>query len=233
VSGDASARAISDLLFRRGSTRLAAPPAAPPRSLDADLSFASKGLHKFLSALASHESPVLVDLGPVVGSNISFFGERLGCKIFVEDVFTDLDRHFRDGRLDEFPQFLSGRFSRPDGGVDGILVWDVFDYLERAAAAVLARQLARMLSPGGVLLGLFGTARVPEAAYTKYLIRDDLSCERVSYGAAPGRQPVLQNREILRLFEGLLVSDSFLLKINTREMLFRRPVPQGGGRSPE
>jgi hypothetical protein len=30
------------------------------------------------------------------------------------------------------------------------------------------------------------------------------------------------NRDIIRMFEGLLVSDSFLLKINTREILFRK-----------
>ena len=33
----------------------------------------------------------------------------------------------------------------------------------------------------------------------------------------------LQNRDIIRMFEGLNVSDSFLLKNNTREMLLRRP----------
>jgi hypothetical protein len=33
---------------------------------------------------------------------------------------------------------------------------------------------------------------------------------------------VLQNRDIIRMFEGLAVSDSFLLKSNTREMLLRR-----------
>ena len=32
----------------------------------------------------------------------------------------------------------------------------------------------------------------------------------------------VQNRDIIRMFEGLIVSDSFLLKSNTREMLLRR-----------
>ena len=57
--------------------------------------FATKALRKFLTALTARESPVLLDLGPVVGSNVSFFGEQLGCKIFVEDIFADLDRHVR------------------------------------------------------------------------------------------------------------------------------------------
>ena len=57
--------------------------------------FVTKALRKFLAALTAHESPVLLDLGPVVGSNVSFFGEQLGCKIFVEDLYADIDRHVR------------------------------------------------------------------------------------------------------------------------------------------
>jgi hypothetical protein len=33
---------------------------------------------------------------------------------------------------------------------------------------------------------------------------------------------VLQNRDIIRMFDGLTVADSFLLKSNTREMLLRK-----------
>jgi hypothetical protein len=33
---------------------------------------------------------------------------------------------------------------------------------------------------------------------------------------------VLLNRDIIKLFDGLIVSDSFLLKVNTREILFRK-----------
>ena len=40
-------------------------------------------------------APVLLDLGPVVGANVAFFGEQLGCKIFIEDLFADIDRHTR------------------------------------------------------------------------------------------------------------------------------------------
>src|SRR2546428_11439935 len=94
------------------------PPA--PASAD-DPVFSTKALRKFLTCLTSHESPVLLDLGPVVGSNVSFFGEQLGCKIFVEDIFADLDRHVRDGQLDGFAEFLKMRFPQADGTVDGIL----------------------------------------------------------------------------------------------------------------
>ena len=73
--------------------------------------FSTKALRKFLTCLTSRESPVLLDLGAVVGSNVSFFGEQLGCKIFVENIYADLERHVRNNTLDAFPEFLKTRFT--------------------------------------------------------------------------------------------------------------------------
>src|SRR5262252_6835221 len=81
--------------------------------------FATKALRKFLQTLTSRELPVLMDLGPLVGSNVAYFGEQLGCKIFVEDIFADLDRHVRGARLEELPAFLAKRFPQQSGSVDG------------------------------------------------------------------------------------------------------------------
>jgi hypothetical protein len=41
---------------------------------------------------------------------------------------------------------------------------------------------------------------------------------------------VLANRDIIKLFEGLRVSDSFLLQTNSREILFRKPSYLAAGR---
>jgi len=191
---------------------------------DEDPVFATKALPKFLSCLTSRESPVLVDLGPVVGSNVSFFGEQLGCKIFVEDLFADLDRHVRAGTLEALPAFFKKRFPQEAGSVDGILCWDLIDYLDRAAAQELAGELTRVLRPDGALLGFFGTAQTREARYTKFIIADEVNLKHRSYQPARGRQAILLNRDIIKLFAGLRVSDSFLLQNNLREILFRKPA---------
>jgi hypothetical protein len=189
-----------------------------------ELVFATKALRKFLTALTSRGSPVLLDLGPVVGSNVSFFGEQLGCKIFVEDIFADLDRHVRGGKVETLPAFLKTRFTQADASVDGVLCWDLIDYLDKPAAQALAEQLTRMLRPEGTLLGFFGTAQPRETRYTKYIIADEATLRHRSYKAARGRQAILLNRDIIRLFSGLRVSDSFLLQNNLREILFRKPL---------
>jgi SAM-dependent methyltransferase len=160
----------------------------------------------------------------VVGSNVSFFGEQLGCKIFVEDIFADVDRHVRDQKLGDLPAFLKKRFPQADGTVDGILCWDMIDYLDRPAAQELASQLTRVLRPDGALLGFFGTAPPRDARYTKFIIVDDVNLRHRPYPAMRGRQAILLNRDIIRLFSGLRVSDSFLLQNNLREILFRKPA---------
>jgi len=199
-------------------------PQGPASGQTSDPVFATKALPKFLQTLTSRELPVLLDLGPVVGSNVSFFGEQLGCKIFVEDIFADLDRHVRAGTLEAFPAFLKTRFPQADSEVDGILCWDLMDYLDKPAAQELANQLMRVLRPDGALLGFFNSAPAQEARYTKFIIVDEVNLRHRSYPAARGRQAILPNRDIIRLFSGLRVSDSFLLKNNLRETLFRKPA---------
>ena len=199
------------------------PPGPSSGSAD-DPVFATKALPKFLTTLTARELPVLLDLGPVVGSNVSYFGEQLGCKIFVEDIFADLDRHVREGKLDQFAEFLKTRFPQAEGEVDGILCWDLIDYLDRPAAQELANQLTRVLRPDGALLGFFGSAPPQDTRYTRFVIVDDANLKHRPYAATRSRQAILLNRDIIRLFSGLRVSDSFLLKNNLREILFRKPA---------
>ena len=184
----------------------------------------TKALKKFLSTIGAHPQPTLLDIGPVVGHNVTFFGERLGCKFQVEEISKDIDRYVREDKLPELPDFLSRRFPQADESFDGILCWDLFDYLDKPAAQALAKQLVRVLRPGGVLLAMFNaTEAVPTTkTYTRFVVMDEENIQYRSYAAARGKQRPLPNRDLLRMFEPLRVSDQFLLKTNTREMLFRK-----------
>ena len=189
--------------------------------------FASKVLGRFLGALTSRETPVLLDLGPVVGSNVSFFGEQLGCKIRILDLFADLDRYTRDNNLDALPAAIIERFKLEEtGSVDGVLCWDLLDYMDKASAPELAKQLMRLLRPGGALFGLFSTTPVAGSApgFTKYVVIDNTNLEQRAYPSVCTRRAVLLNRDIIRLFPELKVTESYLLKNKISEVLFRRPA---------
>jgi hypothetical protein len=199
------------------------PPSAQPAPDDEPL-FSTKAFRKFLTCFNGREAPVLLDLGPVVGANISFFGEQMGCKIFIEDLFADLDRHIRAGTIDRFTEMIRHRFPQTASSVDGILCWDLIDYLDRPAAQQLAEELTRILRPDGALLAFFATAQTNDPRYTKYVIADEGNLRHRNYPAARSRQTILLNRDIIRLFPTLRVADSFLLQNNLREILFRKPA---------
>ncbi len=212
--------ALTDLFTRRRKEESDAEPGVSDGPVQP-----TKALARFLASLSAREQPRLLDLGPVVGSNVNFFGEQLGCKIFVEDLSKDVDRFVRDGKIDELPAHFAKRFPQADDSIDGILCWDLFDYIDKAAAQALAAQLARILRRDGVLLAMFSTAELkPGAAatYTRHLVVDQTSLQARPYPAARGKQRPLLNRDIQRLFEPLRIAEQFLLKTNMREVLFRK-----------
>lgn len=223
-----ASRSLTDLFSIFGGRRT--PDADPSASASPSLpepAYPTKALPKFIKLLSSCESPTLVDLGPVVGSNVTFFGEQLACRLRVEDLAADIDRHVKEDRLADLPKFLETRFTQPAESIDGILCWDVMDFLDRPAAASLATALTRLLRPEGVLLGFFSTAEGRSQVYTKYVVVDETNLRYRTYPAARQRQRSLLNRDIIRLFEGLRVTDSFLMKNNVREILFRKPAYLG------
>jgi hypothetical protein len=221
-----STRSLTDLFGMLGARKVGETNSVAETSVTnvAESAYATKALQKFLISLQSNDNPLLLDLGPVVGSNVTFFGEQLGCRIRVEDVAADIDRHVKSNTVEKLPEFFSKRFTEPPGTVDGILCWDMFDFLERPAAQSLATALSALMKPDGCLLGFFSTAETHHAVYTKYVVVDQSTLKYKTYPAARARQRNLLNGDIIKLFKDLRVTDSFLMKSKVREMLFRKPT---------
>jgi hypothetical protein len=216
---------ISDLLFgnkrpedpQPGALADAAAPKGPEPVIP------SKALPKFINVLSHQDAPVLIDFGPVIGTNVAFFGEHLGCKLYIEDLATEIDRHSRAHTRDALPDTLVKRFTMADASVDGVLCWDIFDFLEVAAAKALAREVVRVLRPGGAVMGFFCTKTSERMPFTKYEILEESSSLRHRHHPGTGGPKfMLQNRDIIKMFDGLAVSESFLLKSHTREILLRK-----------
>ena len=184
---------------------------------------ASRTLAAFLSLVFSRPVAEVVDLGPAIGSNITFLSQRIGCKIHVKDLHAELERHAREDALDRFPDFLHRHFAGyKSESIDAVLCWDLFDYLAPPAATALAGTLIQALRPGGALLAFFGGGGARGRSYTRYVIHDERHLRHHTSAGGCERQPGLQNRDILRLFQGLDVFDSVLLKSGVREFLFRK-----------
>jgi hypothetical protein len=217
---------VTGLLSRLAARRAAdeePEPATTPGPVEAEGVVPTKALKKFIALLRLRPSPTILDLGPVVGSNIAFFGEQLGCKVFIGDILGDLERFESDHGPDGLPAFLATRFPQERESVDGVVCWDVFDFLDKSSARVVADHLMRVMRPNGALVGFFATAQAAESRFSKFIIADDCNLRYRSYSKPRMRQAALQNRDIIQLFERLRVSDSFLLHTMVREILFRKP----------
>lgn len=205
---------------RKSDMPVSAPPmvSEPPVTLST-----SKVLPRVISVLSQRSSPVLLDLGPVVGSNIAFFGDRLACKIHVEDLFNEVEEHARRSSPDGLAATLISRLRHAEESIDGVLCWDLFDFLDNATGKALATRLASLLRQGGVLYGFFGTTPVELLHYTRFAVASENTFRQKTYPATAVRRNVLLTRDINRMFEGLVVAESVLLKSSTRETLFRKP----------
>lgn len=199
----------------------AATPAEPPES-SGGVALTSKVFPRLLSTLAHAPSPVLIDVGPVVGANVSFFGEQLACKIFVEDLFAEREAYARRGALDALPDALATRLGHDPDSVDGVLCWDFFEYLDKPSAQALAVSLVRVLRPGGVVHGFFGGPPGTLTSYTRYAVEGSGTLRLRQVPTTPTPRYVRVVRDLNRLFEGLVTVESVLLKNNTRETLFRK-----------
>lgn len=208
-------------LFGWGAAKEAAiekPAPAPP----ADQVCASIVLPKFLGALSQLNTPTLLDLGPVVGSNVAFLGEQLGCKLLIGDVQRDLET---DGiTADEAGERIISRLKATvTVPVNGVLCWDIFDFLSRPTAQALGAFLTGTLAPGGLVHGFFGTKQGDLLHYTRFIVQSprSLECRRVP--AKPVKRTVLQTRDLTVMFGGLTMVESVLLKSQQRETLLRKP----------
>jgi hypothetical protein len=184
---------------------------------------ASKVLPRFLSVLSLRPAPVLLDLGPVVGPNISFFGDQFACKIHVADLYAEVETHARAESRDALGAAMDARIQHQAGSIDGILCWDLFDFLDRASGQVLATRLAALLRPGGVLYGFFGTSQANLTSYTRFVVEAVNTLRLRTIPATTTARTVWTTRDVNRLFDGLTVAESVLLKTSTRETLFRKP----------
>lgn len=183
----------------------------------------SKAFPKFVSALSAQgDAATVIDFGPVIGPNVAYFGERLGCKLFIEDLLTELERHRKAGTMADLGSAVESRLRQEEGTVDGVLVWDYFDFLDKASAQRVARHIVKMMKPGGAIMGFFCTSAVEHAPLTKYEIVNDTSLRLRPHPGAGGKKLALHNREIIKMFDPLVVAESFLLKNNSREILLRK-----------
>jgi hypothetical protein len=157
--GDNVRRLLRQVLGQGGA------PVAVPVSGTAPLLRRSNGLREFWTGIEGAPRGGILDLGSASQSNLSFITSR-GHKLYAEDLFRIALRPPAppNGKPTVSPPFSEEeRFFREnlgysEGQFNGILCWDLLDFLPEALVQPFIENLHYFLKPGGSLLAFFHTA---------------------------------------------------------------------------
>jgi 2-polyprenyl-3-methyl-5-hydroxy-6-metoxy-1,4-benzoquinol methylase len=185
----------------------------------------SRGLEEFFGHIHGLSGLTLLDLGGATQQNVSFITD-LGHRLYSENFVQILNETFGQEGISSqsnpglIEYFLKQTLDYPDGHFDGVLIWDVLEYLSPALLSAVVERLHKIVRPGSYQLAFFHADDKLEAVpqYT-FRIQDYKVLQVVQRGA---RKPVqlFNNRSLERLFSRSEVK-FFLTKDRLREVVVR------------
>jgi hypothetical protein len=151
-----------------------------------------------------------------------------GFRVSVDDRITPLtaparsplDNRKQENKVPSPPSLEIQEYAA--GSFDGILCWDLFDYIVMKQAQELLSGLEAILRPKGLLLAFFNFNRSTPLPPIRYRIHDEDQLEYRCLTAATLPRRVYENREIQDLFSKFKLLNSCFLKIQMREVLVQK-----------
>jgi hypothetical protein len=186
----------------------------------------SKGLREFCGAIRSPEGLQILDLGAASQSNVNFL-TGLGHRLCTEDLHRCLELFTSRSMVTADPETEAERFFRENlqyhpAQFDGVLCWDLFDFLPDALVKPLAGRLFDLVKPGGHLLTFFHSGQpgqlLPVCQY-RISTQDQLQVNERAQGKL---RRAINNRGIESLFKNFSSLKFFLTKDSLREVVIVR-----------
>lgn len=192
----------------------------------------SRGLEQFFFNIRGVEGLAILDLGGAVQENIEFIanlGHRITTQAFLQTLDQSFGKDSMSGQSDpaqsdpvKIDAFLKQHLSFPDGGFDGVLLWDTLQYMSPALLAATVDELYRITRPGCYMLGFFNSDdKSVISPKTKFRIAKANTLHLTQYGLRTQAQP-FNNRNLERLFTKFDSVKFFLTREHLREVIVRR-----------
>jgi SAM-dependent methyltransferase len=186
----------------------------------------SRGLEEFFGHIHGQSGLTLLDLGGATQQNVNFItdlGHRLTSENFLQILgevsgADGLAAQSNPGRIE---YFLRQALDFPDQNFDGVLTWDVLEYLSPAMLTAVVERLHRIVRPGSYLLAFFHADDKLEAVpHYAFRIQDVKTLQVSQQGM---RKPVqlFNNRRLEKLFARSESVKFFLTKDRLREVVVK------------
>jgi hypothetical protein len=197
-------------------------------SLPIHPSFPTSFLKDFVENVTRKKNPVILDVGRVIGSNIEFF-LNLGIKVYLEDLLAAYVRPEYSVLTEEQSvwddkNFFSSNFLYGDNYFDGLICWDVLDYVDPRFAKTFVERVYAKMKPESFVLAFFHTSKGPNPApIHKYRVLYEARLEHIPLELKLEIRKVYQTRDINQLFSEYQSQKFCLLKHNMLEVLLKKP----------
>jgi SAM-dependent methyltransferase len=186
----------------------------------------SRGLEQFFAFFKDQAGLTILDLGGAYQENINFItnlGHRFYSedfvRIFHETFATDPNDQSNPGQI-EF--FLRQSLDYTDEQFDGVLAWDVLEYMTPPLLTATVDRLLRILKPKGYLLAFFhSTDRVDTVPCYTFRIQDFHTLQVNEQDARTPPQ-LFNNRSLEKLFQKFESVKFFLTRERLREVIARK-----------
>jgi len=184
----------------------------------------SRGLEEFFTQIRDTSGLTLLDLGGATQKNISFITD-LGHRIYTEDFLRILNEAFgadadqsNPGRIE---YFLKQTLDYPPGHFDGVLIWDVLEYLNPVLLNAVVERLHHIVRPKGYMLAFFHSDdKLEEVPSYGFRIAQLNSLEILMQGMRRPAQ-LYNNRSLEKLFARFESVKFFLTKERLREVIIK------------
>jgi hypothetical protein len=181
----------------------------------------SNGLDQFFSYIKGESGLSILDLAGANQANVSYI-TNLGHRIYSEDFLRGLRAGANGDGQPHLDAFLSQNLNHEEASFDGVLVWDVLEYLSAPLLAATVERLFRITKPGSYLLAVFQAQEKSESALQySFRIQDSKTLLVADRGARKPEQ-IFNNRSLEKLFGGFESLKFFLSRDKLREVIVRR-----------
>lgn len=187
----------------------------------------SRGLEEFFNYIRGQSGLTILDLGGATQQNVSFI-TNLGHRLYSEDFLRILHETFgEDGGVDQqsnpgqIDYFLRQALDYPEGQFDGVLVWDVLEYLSPALLAAVIERLHKIVRPKSYLLAFFHSDdKLDAVPYYTFRIQEVNTLQVAQHGVRRPAQ-LFNNRSLEKLFTHFESVKFFLTRERLREVIIK------------
>ena len=215
AAGNAAGGAVAPLLF------------ADPSQKETVSIRTSRGLEQFFTYIRDQVGLSILDLSGANQANVNFI-TNLGHKLYSEDFLRGMQEAFGDkdpaeqanpGRID---YFLRQNLDYQEAQFDGLLVWDVLEYMSPPLLAATIERLHQIVRPKSYLLTFFHSDDKKDLVPSySFRIQAFNSLQVAERGRRKPAQ-LFNNRSLEKLFHKFESVKFFLTREHLREVIVKR-----------